>query len=171
MAFVSGILTRDSFGLCGIFGFCALFVFLGIGFLSTEREIHVEHSEQTVRHRRFFPTAAPALAITRQIKYNPFVNRRANPMNRTRKDKGKCQVCFFNNLDHGHDQGYLYMAKLVAISRKGLRSLGLDGGVLLGIGQLSGSNLLTLVVSGTLGLSSLLQSSNNILVLPANLVA
>jgi len=35
---------------------------------------------------------------------------------------------------------------------------------------LSGGNLLALVVGGTLGLSSLLQSGNDILVLPANLV-
>jgi hypothetical protein len=62
------------------------------------------------------------------------------------------------------------MASLVAVGSKGLGGLLLDSSVLLGIGQLSGSNLLALVVSGTLGLSSLLQSSNDVLVLPANLV-
>lgn len=68
-------------------------------------------------------------------------------------------------------KGIYVWLNLVAKGRKGLRSLGLDGGVLLGIGQLSSSNLLALVVGGTLGLSPLLQASNNILVLPANLVA
>jgi len=62
------------------------------------------------------------------------------------------------------------MASLVAVGSKGLGGLLLDSSVLLGIGQLSGSNLLALVVGGTLGLSSLLQSSNDVLVLPANLV-
>jgi len=62
------------------------------------------------------------------------------------------------------------MASLVAVGSKGLGGLLLDSSVLLGIGQLSGSNLLALVVGGTLGLSSLLQSGNDILVLPANLV-
>lgn len=50
------------------------------------------------------------------------------------------------------------MANLVAISRKGLRGLLLGAGVLLGVGQLSCSNLLALVVGSALGLSSLLQS-------------
>jgi hypothetical protein len=50
------------------------------------------------------------------------------------------------------------MANLVAISRKGLRSLLLGAGVLLRLGQLSGGNLLALVVGGSLGLSSLLQT-------------
>lgn len=68
-------------------------------------------------------------------------------------------------------EGIKLRLDLVAISRKGLRRLGLDSSLLLGIGQLSSSNLLALVVGGALGLSSLLQSSNNILVLPANLVA
>lgn len=63
------------------------------------------------------------------------------------------------------------MATLVAKGRKGLRSLLLGASVLLRVGQLSGSDLLALVVSGALGLSSLLQSSNNVLVLPADLVA
>lgn len=51
------------------------------------------------------------------------------------------------------------MASLVAVGSKGLGGLLLDSSVLLGIGQLSGSNLLALVVGGTLGLSSLLQSA------------
>lgn len=63
------------------------------------------------------------------------------------------------------------MASLVAVGGEGLRRRALAGGALLGIGQLAGGNLLALVVSGALGLSSLLQTGNNILVLPANLVA
>lgn len=63
------------------------------------------------------------------------------------------------------------MASLVAIGRKGLRSLRLGGSILLRLSQLSGSDLLALVVGGSLGLSSLFQTSNNILVLPANLMA
>ena len=62
------------------------------------------------------------------------------------------------------------MNSLVAVVGKSLGGLLLDSGVLLGIGQLSGGNLLALVVGGTLGLSSLLQTGNDILVLPANLV-
>lgn len=90
------------------------------------------------------------------------------------------------------------MASLVAISRKGLRRLLLDRGVLLRVGQLSCSNLLALVVGSALGLPPLLQTAfeksvfqispsqfrsdsekepcvdipgNNVLVLPADLVA
>jgi len=63
------------------------------------------------------------------------------------------------------------MASLVAISRKGLRRLLLDGSLLLRVGQLSCSNLLALVVGSALGLPPLLQPGNNILVLPADLVA
>lgn len=63
------------------------------------------------------------------------------------------------------------MESLVAVGGEGLRRRALAGGALLGIGQLAGGNLLALVVSGALGLSSLLQAGNNILVLPANLVA
>lgn len=89
------------------------------------------------------------------------------------------------------------MASLVAISRKGLRGLLLDRGVLLRVGQLSCSNLLALVVGSALGLSPLLQTAfeksvfqfpsqlhsngkkepcvdipgNDVLVLPADLVA
>ncbi|KAI6771083.1 hypothetical protein HG531_009938 [Fusarium graminearum] len=50
------------------------------------------------------------------------------------------------------------MNSLVAVVGKSLGGLLLDSGVLLGIGQLSGGNLLALVVGGTLGLSSLLQT-------------
>lgn len=50
------------------------------------------------------------------------------------------------------------MATLVAIGRKGLRRLALDSGVLLRLGQLSRGHPLALVVSGTLGLSALLQA-------------
>jgi len=46
-----------------------------------------------------------------------------------------------------------------------------DLGALLGIGEVSSGGLLAGVVSGTLDLSSLLKSGNNVLVLPANLVA
>ena len=63
------------------------------------------------------------------------------------------------------------MATLVAIGRKGLRRLALDSGVLLRLGQLSRGHPLALVVSGTLGLSALLQAGNDVLVLPADLVA
>lgn len=63
------------------------------------------------------------------------------------------------------------MAGLVAKGSEGLGGLVLDGGGLLGVRELSGSNLLALVVGGGLGLSSVLQSANNVLVLPANLVA
>jgi len=51
-------------------------------------------------------------------------------------------------------------------------SLGLlvDLGALLGIGKVSSGSLLASVVCGTLNLSSLLKSGNNILVLPADLV-
>jgi hypothetical protein len=61
--------------------------------------------------------------------------------------------------------------KLVAVARKSLGSLVIDLGVLLGLGQLSLGQLLALVVGGGLGLAALLQSLNNILVLPAVLVA
>lgn len=50
------------------------------------------------------------------------------------------------------------MASLVAVVGKSLGGLLLDRSVLLGIGQLSGSNLLALVVGSTLSLSSLLQA-------------
>lgn len=63
------------------------------------------------------------------------------------------------------------MAGLVAKGSEGLGGLVLDGGGLLGVRELSGSNLLALVVGRGLGLSSVLQSANNVLVLPANLVA
>lgn len=63
------------------------------------------------------------------------------------------------------------MAGLVAKGSQGLGGLVLDGGGLLGVRELSGSNLLALVVGRGLGLSSVLQSANNVLVLPANLVA
>ncbi|KAI6776373.1 hypothetical protein HG530_000318 [Fusarium avenaceum] len=53
------------------------------------------------------------------------------------------------------------MASLVAVGSKGLGGLLLDSSVLLGIGQLSGSNLLALVRN---------IPSNDVLVLPANLV-
>lgn len=61
------------------------------------------------------------------------------------------------------------LASLVAVVGKGLCGLLLDRSVLLRISQLSGSDLLALVESSALGLSSLLQSSNDVLVLPANL--
>ena len=60
---------------------------------------------------------------------------------------------------------------LVTEGREGLGRLGLGGSVLLGLGQLSCSSLLALVVSQRLGLSAVLQTRHNILVLPAVLVA
>lgn len=60
---------------------------------------------------------------------------------------------------------------LVAKSSKLLGGLTLASGSLLGVGDLAGGDALTLVVSGTLGLSSLLQASDDVLVLPADLVA
>lgn len=50
------------------------------------------------------------------------------------------------------------LASLVAVVGKGLCGLLLDRSVLLRISQLSGSDLLALVESSALGLSSLLQS-------------
>jgi hypothetical protein len=61
--------------------------------------------------------------------------------------------------------------KLVTEVRESLGSLVVDLGVLLGLGQLTLGKLLALVVSGGLGLAALLESLNNILVLPAVLVA
>jgi hypothetical protein len=71
---------RNLWFLCFIcFGHRFLFVSL------IRRAIfHVEHIEQP---SATLPCSLPALAITQQIKCNPFVNRRANLMNRTRKDK------------------------------------------------------------------------------------
>lgn len=63
------------------------------------------------------------------------------------------------------------MCHLVAESSKLLGGLALAGGSLLGVGDLTGGNTLALVVGGTLGLSSLLQAGDDVLVLPANLVA
>jgi len=62
-------------------------------------------------------------------------------------------------------------ARLVAVRGESLGSRALGGGRLLRIRQLAGGHTLALVVSGALGLASLFQTSNNILVLPANLVA
>jgi hypothetical protein len=79
--------------------------------------------------------------------------------------------------------------RLVAVASEGLACLAVNLGVLLGVGQLSLRQLLALVVCGTLGLAALLESVvqserhscscderqytplNNILVLPADLVA
>lgn len=60
---------------------------------------------------------------------------------------------------------------LVAESSKLLGSLALAGGSLLGVGDLAGSNTLALIVGSALGLSSLLQAGDDVLVFPANLVA
>lgn len=60
---------------------------------------------------------------------------------------------------------------LVTEGSKGLRRLGVDLGGLLRLGKLSGGELLALVVGSALRLASLLESGNNVLVLPADLVA
>ena len=84
-------------------------------------------------------------------------------MKRTRNDR-RCQVYLDRQDPRSRD-----LASLVAVIGKGLCGLLLDRSVLLRISQLSGGNLLALVESSALGLSSLLQSSNDVLVLPANL--
>jgi hypothetical protein len=80
------------------------------------------------------------------------------------------KFCTTTRMNSGPGRG-TSTANLVAHLRKGLRRLGLDRGVLLGLGQLSRGDLLALVVGGALGLSSLLQAGNDVLVLPADLVA
>lgn len=62
-------------------------------------------------------------------------------------------------------------AELIAVRLESLLRLSIHARVLLGVCLLSQSQLLALVVGRALGLASLLQSLNNILVLPANLVA
>lgn len=62
-------------------------------------------------------------------------------------------------------------SELVAEGLEGLCRLAVHLGVLLGIRQLSLRQLLALVVCCTLGLAALLQSLDDILVLPANFVA
>lgn len=60
---------------------------------------------------------------------------------------------------------------LVAKSSKLLGSLALASGSLLGVSDLAGGDALALVVGSALGLSSLLQAGDDVLVLPADLVA
>jgi len=59
---------------------------------------------------------------------------------------------------------------LVTKRLEGLGGLAVDSRVLLGFRQLSLGELLALVVGGTLGLAALLESRDNVLVLPADLV-
>lgn len=60
--------------------------------------------------------------------------------------------------------------RLVAEGLEGLRRLLVDLGVLLRVGELALSDLLALVVGSALGLAALLESGNDVLVLPADLV-
>lgn len=63
------------------------------------------------------------------------------------------------------------LLSLVAELLESLGGLVVDLGALLGLGKLAGGDLLALVVGGALGLAALLESGNNILVLPADLGA